>query len=104
MYYAFYYRKALEIYFNKLKFLEIVFEIWIRIFNSVDIITKLDWTALYIAMSRAFQSYTLVDPKMKIIFEIVWVLFEIILFIHFYPLKLRGSQKHLMNKFNKGWT
>ena len=37
MYYAFYYKKALEIYFNKLKFLEIVFGIWIRIFNSVDI-------------------------------------------------------------------
>ena len=27
------------------------------------------------------------DPKMKIIFEIAWTLFEIILFIHFYPHK-----------------
>ena len=46
----------------------------------------------------------LYDPKIKIIFEIVRADFEIILFIHFYPLKqaLGWSQKHFMNKFYKG--
>ena len=29
----------------------------------------------------------LYNPKTKIIFEIAWTLFKIILFIHFYPLK-----------------
>jgi hypothetical protein len=46
----------------------------------------------------------LYDYKLKIIFEIAWALFEIILFIHFYLLKkaLGLSQKHFNNKFYKG--
>ena len=43
----------------------------------------------------------LYDSKIKRIFEIVWTLFEIILFIHFYPLKKAPgqSQKHFMKIF-----
>jgi hypothetical protein len=53
----------------------------------------------------------LYNPKIKIIFEIAWTLFEIILFIHFYPLKqaLGRSQKHFIKNIIRGhsittWT
>ena len=44
------------------------------------------------------------DPKMKRIFEIAWSLFEIILFIHFYPLKqaLGRSEEHSLKKNYNG--
>ena len=46
----------------------------------------------------------LYDPKIKRIFEIAQALFEIILFIHFYPLKqaLGQSQKQFMKKIYDG--
>ena len=37
MYFAFYHRKVLEIYFGRLKFLEIVFEILIRILQLLSL-------------------------------------------------------------------
>ena len=51
-------------------------------------------------MMHSRHARNLCDPKIKRIFEIVWMLFEIILFIYFYPLKLAlgRSQKHFMKK------
>ena len=52
------------------------------------IISQYEWSKdKPFLLMHSRHARNLYEPKIKRIFEIAWTLFEIILFIHFYPLK-----------------
>ena len=75
------------------------------VFKQSDFMLHTAWIRIWMVKRPSTTSRhakNVFDPK-KIFFEIEWALFEIILFIHFYPpKKAHGqSQKHFMNKLHK---